>query len=144
MVKNQTPPAPQQEQVEVEVLGEDMEGDGVKVEVMDRVNVEVEDGVKTERVPNGGKLLPGSVDVSVLYPSLKTNNCAGIIGDALCGVELEVLSVDYAMVGRTISQMSTPDEIGKMGVRDFCPGRKFNMGPRPGLADTTIKGGDEK
>ena len=31
-----------------------------------------------------------------------------------------------------------------MGVRDFCPGRRFNKGPRPGLADTTIKGGDEK
>ena len=37
-----------------------------------------------------------------------------------------------------------PDEINKMGVRDFCPGRRFNKGPRPGLADTTIKGGDKK
>ena len=55
-----------------------------------------------------------------------------------------MLSVDYDMVGRTISQMSTPDEIGRMGVRDFCPGRRFNKGRRPGLADTTIKGGDEK
>ena len=73
--------------------------------------------------------MAGSVDVSALYPSLKTEKCAKIISTALESVEVECVGVDYAMVGRTIAMMSFEDEIKAMGVEEFCPTKRANRGP---------------
>ena len=85
---------------------------------------------------NGGRLIPGSVDVDKLYPSLETNECAIVVREAVKKADIEVIGVNYVEVGRTVAKMMTQEEIDEIGIGKFCPKRRSKNSVRPGLCDT--------
>ena len=75
----------------------------------------------------------GSADVKSLYPSLDIEYTTEIICEMFKQSDIDIHGVDYDELGLYIALNRNQYEINKLGLREYCPMRKYSMGARPNV-----------
>ena len=75
----------------------------------------------------------GSADVKSLYPSLDIEYTTEIICEMFQQSDIDIHGVDYDELGLYIALNRNQYEINKLGLREYCPMRKYSMGARPNV-----------
>ena len=76
----------------------------------------------------------GSMDVEALYPSLDIPFTIETVSQMFHQSDVKIEGVDYKELGLYLSPTHTDAELQQKGLKEVCPRRRSNRGPRPTIA----------
>ena len=75
----------------------------------------------------------GSADVEALYPSLDVEFTVDKVCELFLNSTVDIKGIDYKELSLYLSLNKTDEQLRDLGLLDYCPRRRSNRGPRPGM-----------